>query len=146
MKCMKKWVLSEPIVDPIEHQDILSNSFKFYDIDLETVQVGELDFNSSFRLNIELDGLVHGFVSWFDCDFSHGKKKVTLSTSPYKKQTHWKQTVFYIDKPVEVLPGDFFEGNLNVSKAKENPRELNVRFEFKAGTTGEKSIQFYRIS
>lgn len=52
MKCMKKWVLSEPIVDPIDHQDILSNSFKFYDIDLETVQVGELDFNSTFRLNI----------------------------------------------------------------------------------------------
>ncbi len=23
MKCMKKWVLSEPIIDPINHQDIL---------------------------------------------------------------------------------------------------------------------------
>jgi protein arginine N-methyltransferase 1 len=39
MKCMKKWVLSEPIVDPINHQDILSDSDKFYDIDLETVTV-----------------------------------------------------------------------------------------------------------
>jgi hypothetical protein len=37
MKCMKKWVLSEPIVDPINHQDILSTASKFYDIDLETV-------------------------------------------------------------------------------------------------------------
>ena len=37
MKCMQKWVVSEPIVDPINHQDILSTTDKFYDIDLEKV-------------------------------------------------------------------------------------------------------------
>jgi hypothetical protein len=145
MKCMKQWVLSEPIVDPIDHQDILTNSCKFYDVDLETVTVGELDFNSTFRLKVELDGIVHGFVSWFDCDFSHGAKKITLSTSPYKKQTHWKQTVFYLEAPVDVLPGDLFEGNLNVTKAKENPRELNVRCEYTIGSHA-KAVKFYRIS
>lgn len=145
MKCMKQWVLSEPIVDPIEHQDILTNNYKFYDVDLEKVTVAELDFNSTFRLKVELDGAIHGFVSWFDCDFSHGSKKITLSTSPYKKQTHWKQTVFYLDAPLEVLPGDVFEGNLNVCKAKENPRELNVRCEYNLGSN-PKTVKFYRIS
>jgi protein arginine N-methyltransferase 1 len=91
------------------------------------VTIAQLDFNSTFKLTVELDGVIHGFVSWFDCDFSHGVKKIVLSTSPYKKHTHWKQTVFYMDKPVSVLPGEVFEGNLNVCKAKENPRELNVR-------------------
>lgn len=127
MKCMKKWVLSEPIVDPIDHQDILSNTMKFYDIDLEKILVADLDFNSMFNIKIEIDGWIHGFVSWFDCDFSHGKNIICLSTSPYKKQTHWKQTVFYLDKPIQVSPGDAFEGTINVVKAKENPRELNVR-------------------
>lgn len=37
MKCIKKWVLSEPLVDPIDQKDILSNSYKFYDINLKTV-------------------------------------------------------------------------------------------------------------
>lgn len=37
MKCMKKWVLAEPIVDPINKDDILSEQVKFYDIDLEKV-------------------------------------------------------------------------------------------------------------
>ena len=37
MKCMKKWVLSEPIVDPIDKDDLLSESAKFLDIDLEKV-------------------------------------------------------------------------------------------------------------
>jgi hypothetical protein len=49
-----------------------------------------------------MDGGMYGFVTWFDCDFSHGAKKIYLSTSPYKKQTHWKQTVFYLDQPIEV--------------------------------------------
>lgn len=37
MKCIKKWVLSEPLVDPIDSKDILSNTCKYYDIDLKTV-------------------------------------------------------------------------------------------------------------
>jgi protein arginine N-methyltransferase 1 len=145
MKCMKKWVLSEPIVDPIDHQDILTNSAKFYDIDLEKVSLSELDFNSEVTLQIEIEGIIHGFVSWFDCFFSHGSKKIVLSTSPYKKQTHWKQTVFYIDSPVTVKKGDQFTVNLNVAKAKENPRELNVRMEFSLNG-GATTSQYYRIS
>jgi len=107
--------------------------------------VGELDFNSMFKLTAEIDGLIHGFVSWFDCDFSHGGKKIVLSTSPYKKHTHWKQTVFYLDAPLEVSAGDVFNGNLNVSKAKENPRELNVMIEYQLNDSS-KTIKFYRIS
>ena len=44
MTCMKKWVLAEPIVDPINHQDILSTSSRFLDLDLQTVTTKDLDF------------------------------------------------------------------------------------------------------
>jgi len=39
MTCIKKWVLSEPLVDPIESHDILTTSKKFYDVDLEKVKL-----------------------------------------------------------------------------------------------------------
>lgn len=39
MTCMKKWVLSEPVVDPIESHDILTTSKKFYDVNLEKVNM-----------------------------------------------------------------------------------------------------------
>lgn len=91
----------------------------------------ELDFFANFNLNIEVEGRVYGFVTWFDCLFSHGTKKITLSTSPYKKQTHWKQTVFYVDHPFNVKEGDVINGGLNVVKATSNPRELNVTVEYK---------------
>lgn len=107
MTCIKKWILSEPLVDPIDSQDILTTSKKFYDVNLEKVKIcfkiqitkEDLEFNSDFVLNVETDGVIHGFVTWFDCLFTHGSKIINLSTSPYKKQTHWKQTVFYIDTP-----------------------------------------------
>jgi hypothetical protein len=69
-------------------------------------------------------------VTWFDTLFTHGTKIVNLSTSPYKKQTHWKQTVFYIDTPLEVHPGEKITGNINVVKAKVNQRELDVCIEY----------------
>lgn len=57
MTCMKKWVLSEPVVDPIDSHDILTTSKKFYDINLEKVNMSfiqvkkeELEFNSDFEL------------------------------------------------------------------------------------------------
>lgn len=103
MKCIQKWVLSQPLVDPIDSQDIVSNNVKIYDIDLKTVKKQDLDFSCDFQLDLEVSGIVHGFVTWFDCIFSHGVKKITLSTSPYKKQTHWKQTLFYVDSPFEVV-------------------------------------------
>ena len=37
MTCIKPWILSEPLVDPIDSQDILTTSKKFYDVNLEKV-------------------------------------------------------------------------------------------------------------
>jgi hypothetical protein len=50
--------------------------------------------------------------------FSHGQKKIVLSTSPYKKHTHWKQTVFYVDEPIDVKPKDMIVGKIKTGKAK----------------------------
>jgi hypothetical protein len=33
---------------------------------------------------------MQGLLTWFDCWFTFGKNEVELSTSPYKKDTHWK--------------------------------------------------------
>jgi len=96
-------------------------------------------------LNVETDGVIHGFVTWFDCLFTHGGKSINLSTSPYKKQTHWKQTIFYVEKPFEVNPGDSITGNINVVKAKVNPRELDVYIEYKLNSEAPRK-QYYRIS
>ena len=145
MTCMKKWVLAEPIVDPINHQDILSTSSRFLDLDLQTVTTKDLDFQSRFTMNIQMQGGMYGLVTWFDCQFDHGTKKISLSTSPYRKQTHWKQTVFYIEKPIDVVAGDVIEGRFRVCKAKQNHRQLNVQLSFSLNGQTQ-PVQYYRIS
>lgn len=145
MKCIKKWVLSEPLVDPINDKDILSNTCKYYEIDLKTVTKADLDYTRNFKLKIDYEGKVYGFVTWFDCEFSKGDKKITLSTSPYKKSTHWKQTIFYLESPFKVGVGDELQGCIKVTKAQDNIRELDVVMTYQLWD--EKSVdQYYRIS
>lgn len=67
MKCIKKWVLSEPLVDPIDSKDILSDTFKYYEIELKTVKKEDLDYLRNFELKVEAEGKVYGYVTWFDC-------------------------------------------------------------------------------
>jgi len=50
MKCIKKWVLSEPLVDPIDYKDILTNNCEYYTIDLKAVKKEELDYIREFNL------------------------------------------------------------------------------------------------
>ena len=145
MKCIQKWVLSEPLVDPIDHHDILSTNFKFYEIDLKKVKKEELNFENKFELKIEIEGKIYGFVCWFDCYFSFGSKRIVLSTSPYKKSTHWKQTIFYLQKPFKVDINDQIKGILKVHKASDNMRQLDVKLNF-AHNEDEMPIQHYRIS
>lgn len=39
-----------------------------------------------------------------------------LSTSPYSKDTHWKQTIFYFKDSIPVYKGDKLEGSIAVKK------------------------------
>lgn len=71
---------------------------------MKTVKIADLEFKTNFTVKGEDEGNIYGFVTWFDCYFSHGEKTIVLSTSPYKKQTHWKQCVFYLDKPFPIKP------------------------------------------
>lgn len=50
-----------------------------------------------------------------------------LSTSPYKKYTHWKQTVFYMEQDLDVREGDRITGNIACRQSTTNFRELDVK-------------------
>lgn len=73
---------------------------------------------------------VHAFVVWFDTVFSDLKKPVTLSTSPYEKYTHWKQSVLYLDRPLRVKKGEELYGSIAVRQDRTNFRDLNIKMSF----------------
>jgi protein arginine N-methyltransferase 1 len=59
--------------------------------------VEDLNFNAKFEMKANKTQNMHGLIAWFDVYFSHCHIPICLSTSPLKEETHWKQTIFYID-------------------------------------------------
>ena len=73
---------------------------------------------------------VHALVAWFDTTFGDLQRPVVLTTSPLKKYTHWKQSVFYLEKPIEVRKGEKIYGSIATRQDSKNFRELNIKVSF----------------
>ena len=73
---------------------------------------------------------VHALVTWFDASFSNLTNPVVLTTSPLKKYTHWKQSIFYLDEPLSVRKGDTLYGSIATRQDKINFRELNIKVSY----------------
>ena len=147
MTCIKPSVLCEPLIDVCDSKYIISNNCKIQEIDLYTVKVEELDFTASYALEFNRNDTFSGLIGWFDTIFKKLPNQITLSTSPYTKPTHWKQTTFYHEKDISVSQGDTLKGSIAVRKAHKNHREIDVKISYKLkGYYSESSsYQLYKI-
>ena len=105
MSIMTNVALKEPCIDYLNAYDnqydydaILTNSYKVLDLDLVHMKKGDVNFAGTYHLAIGKNAKLSAIVAWFDCHFEDLKNKVVLSTSPYEPYTHWKNTIFYLDK------------------------------------------------
>ncbi|KAJ1554633.1 Protein arginine N-methyltransferase 1 [Nowakowskiella sp. JEL0078] len=97
MSHIKHLALREPLVDTVDKNCLVTNSYSFRHIDLKTVEIQDLSFSVNFELFSTKDEYIHAFVTWFDIDFSCCHKPVKFSTGPQSNYTHWKQTIFYLN-------------------------------------------------
>ena len=130
MSCFKNAVIGEPIVDVCPQKLINSSSCRILDIDLYTVKKEDLDFSSKYEITFTRDDRLSGLVAWFDTGFTKLTNKYNLTTSPYKKSTHWSQTIFYTKNDLEVKKGDKVTGSIAVKKAKINFRQLDIKISY----------------
>jgi protein arginine N-methyltransferase 1 len=86
-----------------------------------------LNFASEFKLKVNRDDVLNGFVGWFDCFFTDCHLLEKLPTGPYEKYTHWKQTIFYFDQSMMISRNGFVDGHIAVKKNDKNPRELDIK-------------------
>jgi type I protein arginine methyltransferase len=97
MSCMTSTVMREPLVDIVHQDNVMSSSCKIVQLDLCTMEPGDVEFSSEYVLRMNYSDKVHALVGFWDCEFSNLEHPVMLSTSPFKKSTHWKQTVLYLE-------------------------------------------------
>ncbi len=106
MSAMTNVVLKEPCIDFLnayennyDFEAICSDSYKIIDLDLVHMKKEDVNFSSKYQLKMHKSSKVSAIIGWFDCHFENLNRKITLSTSPYAPYTHWKNTIFYLDKP-----------------------------------------------
>lgn len=147
MSCIKELALVEPLVDICDHKQVMSNACSILDIDLYTVTKEELDFESDFKVSINRSDYCHALVAYFTVEFSKTHTKIGFSTGPKAEYTHWKQTVFYLDKPITASLGEVLSGHVKVTRNKKNPRDIDIHFTSDhTGEFGEtKNDRHYRL-
>ncbi|XP_014888940.1 protein arginine N-methyltransferase 2 isoform X2 [Poecilia latipinna] len=87
------------------------------------------EMKGEFQFCVEKPGIFHGFTAWFTVLFESlemGGATVELNTGPNSdlhvglisfcwttvNPTHWKQTLFMLDRPIQVYAGDSIHGNI----------------------------------
>lgn len=130
MSSIKELAYLEPLVDTVESEAVVTNQTKILEVDIATVTKEELDFLGEFKINARRSDYVHAFVAYFDCTFSKCHKPITFSTSPHSEYTHWKQTVFYLQNPIAIGPGEMITGKISCKRNANNPRDLDITIEY----------------
>nr|XP_019954970.1 PREDICTED: protein arginine N-methyltransferase 3 [Paralichthys olivaceus] len=132
MACMKKAVVPEAVVEVVKADTIISEPAVIQTIDCNRVCLSELEFASDFCLKITNTTECTAVVGYFDIFFDKGcGNKVMFSTGPQVTKTHWKQTVFLLERPISVQAGEELQGKITVRKNKKDPRSLLVTLELR---------------
>ena len=130
MSCIKNIALSEPLVEVVPKKRVISNINTFLDLDLYKVKVSDLDFAHKYQLHLTATDNVDALACWFEADFSKLKNPIKLSTSPFSRPTHWRQTIFYLAEPIKGILGKTLTGSIAVRKSAANPRDLDIKYSF----------------
>lgn len=141
-----KITIRDAFVEDVPPQDIITDRVLLNAIDIDHVKYEDLDFGSTFTLNITRAGTMHGFVSSFDIGFERDCPRPEYFTTGVEgTPTHWHQTFFHVEKPFAVQEGDKVTGKWSVRRNAENPRFLDVDMEWKRKGDAVVSKQSYRI-
>nr|CAB3265174.1 protein arginine N-methyltransferase 6 [Phallusia mammillata] len=122
----------------ISHEDIVSvqHDFKFHSFGIADLQGFALWFDVSFEVSnqkkqnypeTEKQDDRNGCNAVDQIESSDCKNgNLILSTSPYDPETHWKQSLLYLNAEVPVVQDSKINGKLNIKRCENNHRFLDI--------------------
>ncbi|XP_041255139.1 protein arginine N-methyltransferase 3 isoform X1 [Onychostruthus taczanowskii] len=132
MSCMKKAVIPEAVVEVVDPNTLISAASVIKHIDCNTASTPDLEFSSDFTLSITMSTQCTAIAGYFDVFFEKNcHNKVLFSTGPQCTKTHWKQTIFLLEKPIPVEAGEALRGKITVRKNRKDPRSLFITLSVK---------------
>ena len=129
MQAMKALAITEPSVDWVNPGSMLTEPYLLKNFNLHSCTKDDLAFTVPFNLKATRGGNLTALVTFFDVEFEDGHKSITLSTSPWAAQTHWKQTIFHLKIAARIAEGQLVGGSFGLSPNKRNERDLDLAVE-----------------
>lgn len=127
MSSIRKVAISEPLVDVVDQNQVVSSSALLKEVDLYTVKIEDLSWESPFVLNCRRNDYVQALVTFFTVEFTKCHKRTGFSTAPEQHYTHWKQTVFYLEESLTVKKGEEISGVFSLNPNLRNNRDLDFK-------------------
>ncbi|KAG7503399.1 arginine N-methyltransferase 2 [Solea senegalensis] len=128
------------LIDP---SDCLSAPCDIITMDMYTLQVEDLEeMKGQFHFCVERSGVFHGFTAWFTAHFESLETEgatVELNTGPNSEPTHWKQTLFMLDRPVRVYEGDSISGSIVLHRNPIWRRHMTVTLQWNINSSKEET-------
>lgn len=148
MSCMedfaRKCIMNSDIsVSSVTVEDVLSHPERFAELDLHTVTPEELrTVRGSFRCQAFGCAAVNAFCVFFTVTFPCPDKPLVLSTSPFKPETHWKQSVLYLEHPAEVEQDTVVSGEVSMFPSEDSARHICIHLDYTIGEQKRRSKTF----
>merc|ERR1711973_635921 len=143
MSAIRKVALTEPLVDVVDRNQVVTGNCLVKEIDIQTLKKEEIPFEAPFHLQIRRNDYIQALVTFFNIEFSHCHKRVGFSTAPEAPYTHWKQTVFYLEDYLTCTKGEELTGVFSLQPNQRNVRDLDieiaVNFEGELSQVNEKN-------
>ena len=129
-KAMKQLAFTEPVIETLRPSFYQGKPNILSHINLHSCTKDDIFFKKDFSFVADKDMNIDAFVTYFDVMFGDMEQKVVLSTSPFKKSTHWKNTIFYLTDPFKLKAGEKVEGIIEFLPHPTNETSLLVKFTY----------------
>jgi len=132
MSCLREPLIKEASVEVVPASKVITSDALIHNLDMNRCTLADTEFTADFELTVTLgdggDGEMTAVAGYFDTFFDDPRleKAVMFSTGPAAKPTHWKQTVFYLQKPLKVSHGQLVKGKIKVVRPDQDIRALRV--------------------
>ncbi len=121
--------LTQPVITVIDQKQCLAEPELVTCLDIQFVTPADVKrILGNFKFKMTKNSLLHGFASWFDCEFE-GDNSITLRTGPGHAKTHWQQTVMFLPHALLVNKEDVIACKMELTQDTENSRRYNICIE-----------------
>ncbi|MCO5550458.1 hypothetical protein L7F22_003945 [Adiantum nelumboides] len=132
----KKYYLQTALWNNLHPSQIVGTPFIVKEFDCLTASIKDVaNVQSSFQVELWEGQLnLSGFAGWFDVQFKGraddpADQIIELTTAPsLNNSTHWGQQVFLVHPPLDYECGDILEGEVDITRSKDNHRLLDLKF------------------